>query len=90
MSLDNVFEGELVWQEASIGAVCTTRCPCDQVDIGRVASRECRGDFATGGRWEPPKVDVCQFSRLAFQLCKTDSVRHYTCSLLFLCLVVRT
>ena len=64
----------LQWPETAIGAVAEVRCPCQGVDLGRVATRLCGGDFDTGGRWEEPIDTPCNYSDLARKLCLSPEV----------------
>ena len=62
-----------------IGAVASIPCPCESFDIPRVATRICAGDFETGGEWEDPAADDCNFSDFTRRLCLVPSVRTVQC-----------
>ena len=59
----------LQWPEMPIGAVASIPCPCESTDIPRMATRICGGDFESGGRWEDPADDGCDFGDLTRRLC---------------------
>ena len=59
----------LTWAEAAIGATATSPCPCGGLEIGRVASRVCMGNFSTRGEWGETDYSNCEFTEKTWQLC---------------------
>jgi len=67
----------LQWPETPVGTVAEVQCPCEGAGLPVVATRECGGDFITGGKWEEPVDYPCNFSILATQLCEEPDVWFY-------------
>ena len=64
----------LQWPETPVGAVAEVQCPCVGVNLHLVATRECGGNFISGGRWEQPVDAPCNYSDLARELCQLSEV----------------
>ena len=61
------------WPETMLGEVAELKCPCE-VDVGRVATRMCGGDFETGAVWEEVVDSRCDYSDTTRMLCLTTEV----------------
>ena len=66
----------LKWPESPTGQNVFVQCPCGDLDTSndKTASRVCGGNFMSGGRWENPSVQACNFSATTRRLCQVADV----------------